>query len=301
VRVAAATALTNWLATDPTATGDPDILLIGDYNSYALEDPITTLRNAGFTNLIATLIGPDAYSYVFDGQWGYLDHALGSPSLVPQVKGVAEYHINADEPSVLDYNTDFKTANLQTSLYAADQYRISDHDPVVVGLSPNAAPTVSAGGPYTVFAGYTVSVRATGSDPEGRPLTYAWDLDDNGTFETPGQDATFSAASIGVPGPRTIRVRVTDSGGLTAVAQATVNVVVTYDSLCRLTTDLVTKKGVEKDLCKKLDEAERADAKGKVEEHDKKLDEYRQKLDHETGKAVSAADAALLTSLSRYL
>ena len=63
-------------------------------------------------------IGPDAYSYVFDGQWGYLDHALGNAGLLPQVSGVAEWHINADEPSVLDYNTDFKTANLQSSLYA---------------------------------------------------------------------------------------------------------------------------------------------------------------------------------------
>ena len=32
-----------------------------------------------------------------------------SPVIVSQVTGVAEYHINADEPSVLDYNTDFKT------------------------------------------------------------------------------------------------------------------------------------------------------------------------------------------------
>ena len=72
--------LVNWLATDPTGTGDPDILLLGDYNSYAMEDPITAIKNAGFTNLIETFIGADAYSYVFDGQWGYLDHALGSPS-----------------------------------------------------------------------------------------------------------------------------------------------------------------------------------------------------------------------------
>ncbi len=39
VRVNAVTELMNWLATDPTGTGDPDILLVGDYNSYAMEDP----------------------------------------------------------------------------------------------------------------------------------------------------------------------------------------------------------------------------------------------------------------------
>jgi predicted extracellular nuclease len=108
VRVNAATELVNWLAMDPTGTADPDILLIGDYNSYALEDPITVIKNAGFTNLIESFLGPDAYSYVFDGQWGYLDHALGSASIVTQITGVADYHINSDEPSVLDYNTDFR-------------------------------------------------------------------------------------------------------------------------------------------------------------------------------------------------
>ena len=77
-----------------------------------MEDPITVIRNAGFTNLVSQFDGPDAYSYVFDGQWGYLDHALGSASLVPQVAGVGDFHINSDEPSVLDYNTDFKTPNL---------------------------------------------------------------------------------------------------------------------------------------------------------------------------------------------
>ena len=67
-------------------------------------------------------------------QWGYLDHALGSASIVPQITGVGDYHINSDEPSVLDYNTDFKTDNLQNVLYAPDQFRVSDHDPVMVGL-----------------------------------------------------------------------------------------------------------------------------------------------------------------------
>jgi hypothetical protein len=35
---------------------------------------------------------------------------------------------------VLDYNTDFKSAGQIASLYAPDQFRISDHDPVIVDL-----------------------------------------------------------------------------------------------------------------------------------------------------------------------
>ncbi|GIV78817.1 MAG: hypothetical protein KatS3mg050_3211 [Litorilinea sp.] len=64
-RTAAATALVNWLATDPTGSGDPDFLIIGDLNAYAMEDPITAIKAAGFTNLLEAFMGVDAYSYVF--------------------------------------------------------------------------------------------------------------------------------------------------------------------------------------------------------------------------------------------
>ena len=57
----------------------------------------------------STSSSADGYSYVFDGQSGYLDHALASPSLAAQVNDVTEWHINADEPVALDYNLEFKT------------------------------------------------------------------------------------------------------------------------------------------------------------------------------------------------
>src|SRR5690606_20967305 len=95
-----------------------------------------------YTNLIAAYQGTYAYSYVFDGQAGYLDHALASASLTSQVTGAADWHINADEPDLLDYDTSFKPP-AQDALYEPDAYRASDHDPVIVGLnlgSPNRAP-----------------------------------------------------------------------------------------------------------------------------------------------------------------
>ena len=60
--------------------------------------------------MIQTFVGDDAYSYVFQGQSGYLDHALADAAPPAQVTGTTEWHINADEPIVLDYNTDFKSA-----------------------------------------------------------------------------------------------------------------------------------------------------------------------------------------------
>ena len=133
-RTEMATILSNWLATDPTASGDPDFLIIGDLNAYAMEDPITTLEGAGYTDLLERYVGPDAYSYVFAGQSGTLDHALANTSIVTQVTGATVWHTNADEPRVLDYNEEFKSAGQLASLYAGDAYRASDHDAIVVGL-----------------------------------------------------------------------------------------------------------------------------------------------------------------------
>ena len=183
VRVQAAAALVDWVASDPTGSGDADFLLLGDFNSYAMEDPIRTILSGSddtsdtsddFVNLVRRFGGEEAYSYVFDGQWGYLDYALASSTLNSQVVGTADYHINSDEPSVLDYNTNFKTAAQISSLFAPDQYRISDHDPVVIGLNPadTTAPSVSASVTGSVRAGCaaecydgSATVTLTASEP----------------------------------------------------------------------------------------------------------------------------------------
>lgn len=135
-RLAAAIAEANWLASDPTGSGDRDIIIIGDLNSYTMEDPISALVDAGYTNLIDMFAESQPYSFVFQGQSGYLDHALATGTITTQATGATEWHINADEPIVLDYNEDFKTPNHVITLYEDDAYRSSDHDPLIVGLNP---------------------------------------------------------------------------------------------------------------------------------------------------------------------
>lgn len=100
--------------------------------------------------------------------------------------------------------------------------QVSDHDPSVVRVLLNDAPSAGAGGPYAVDEGSSVALTASGSDPDGDPLTFAWDLDGNGSFETPGQSVSFFGADG--PSSPTVKVRVTDDGGASDVAQATVNV-----------------------------------------------------------------------------
>jgi hypothetical protein len=62
-------------------------------------------------------------------------------------------------------------------------------------------------------------------EPHGGTLSYAWDLDINGTYETSGQSVTFSAAGLEAPTTRTVGVRVTGPTGLTATDLATVSVI----------------------------------------------------------------------------
>jgi predicted extracellular nuclease len=223
-RKAAAEAEVDWLATDPTGSGSPDYLVIGDMNSYTFEDPITAFTNAGYHNLIRDFHGLTAYSFVFNGEAGYLDHALASPSLAAKVTGATDWHINADEPIALDYNVEFKSANQVNTFYDPGPYRASDHDPVIVGISLNAPPTVSAGGPYTVDEGSTVTVSAAGSDSDGDTLTFAWDLNNDGIYETPGQSAPFDASAIDGPDSRIVNVRATDPGGDAGFDTTTVTV-----------------------------------------------------------------------------
>jgi hypothetical protein len=162
-----------------------------------------------------TLPENERYSYVFEGNSQTLDHILTSDALFAVPFVFDPVHVNAE---------------------FADQ--ASDHDPSVVRLTLNDPPSASAGGPYAVAEGSSVALAASGADPEGGPLSYAWDLDGNGTFETPGQNVTFSAADG--PATPTVKVQVTDDGGLSTVAEATVTISNVPPSVTSLTPSPAT-------------------------------------------------------------
>lgn len=128
-RVKAAKALTSWLASHPTGIQTAHQLVIGDLNAYRMEDPVKTLEQAGFVHLAGE---GQHWSFVYRGRSGSLDHALASPSLAKQLTQFQHWNINADEPAVLDYNTEFKSKHQQQSLYAPTPFRSSDHDPLLM-------------------------------------------------------------------------------------------------------------------------------------------------------------------------
>jgi predicted extracellular nuclease len=183
------------LAADPNA----NVVVDGDLNDFEFSDAVTTLKAGVLHDLIDTLPANERYSYVFEGNSQTLDHVLVSDALSARPTAFDVVHVNAE---------------------FADQ--ASDHDPSVARITLNDPPSVAAGGPYVVGEGSSIALSATGTDPEGGPLTYAWDLNGDGTFETAGQTATFSAPDG--PAAPVVAVRAIDDGGLADVKQATITV-----------------------------------------------------------------------------
>jgi predicted extracellular nuclease len=145
LRTQASVELANWLSNSPTGVADEDFLIIGDLNAYAMEDPIIRLESRGYQNVIKQFV-TSAYSYVFMGQAGTLDHALVSDAFFEQVIDANEWHINSDEPKILDYNLEYKTIDQQSAYYAATPYRASDHDPVLIALNLKPAFDINTDG-----------------------------------------------------------------------------------------------------------------------------------------------------------
>ncbi len=184
-RTAQATRLLTWInSTVVPAAGDPDVILVGDFNAYAKEDPVTTLISGGYSDLETLFHGANAYSYLFDAQLGHLDYGFASASMVSQVTGADAWHINADETDLFDYNDEIKDTGESTFEEKPDgsalvpprvvfqpgtPYRASDHDPVLLGLFAVADLAITkTDSPDPVNAGsnltYTITVTNNGPD-----------------------------------------------------------------------------------------------------------------------------------------
>ncbi|MFR9721530.1 ExeM/NucH family extracellular endonuclease [Aeromonas diversa] len=153
------------------------VLLVGDFNSYAKEDPIRVLTDYNpatserkIVSASRTFIGEQPYeqtgrevtksyglvdlnvrfnkekaiSYSYDGELGTLDYALGNPALTRRVVGVADWHINSFESNLFEYGTKY-TGSLAKS---DNPFSASDHDPIIVDLKLEEAqqPQSSGGG-----------------------------------------------------------------------------------------------------------------------------------------------------------
>src|SRR5439155_21153569 len=133
-------------AADPSA----EVVVDGDLNDFEWSDTVSILKSGVLTDLMDTLPLDQRYSYVFEGNSQTLDHILLNDALGSRPFVFDPVHVNAE------------FAN-----------QVSDHDPSVVRITLNDPPSASAGRPYAVNEGSTITVPATGTDPQGDPPTYA--------------------------------------------------------------------------------------------------------------------------------
>ena len=118
------------------------------------------------------------------------------------------------------------SSDLYSGVDSGVRLRIQDtcDDAMRVSIGPNDAPNAEAGGPYGTVEGTDVAVdgRAS-SDPDADPVTYAWDLDNDGQYDDSTSE-TPDFTSVGQDGAFTVGLRVTDPYGLSDTDTATVNV-----------------------------------------------------------------------------
>lgn len=134
---------------------DPDILLLGDYNSYSQEQPIQTLVKAGYEDVLMQK-DSTGYSYSYKGECGYLDRAFASPSMAKQVVQVHPVHWNTDFYYSAAYYSKYNYKKREIPHRVEEQtikdfpknirrvmapvakknllFRYSDHDPILVSL-----------------------------------------------------------------------------------------------------------------------------------------------------------------------
>ncbi len=121
-------------------------------------------------------------------------------------------------------STSFAAAGTYTLTFRVTDKDGASHTGSVTITVINRPPVADAGGPYSTPEGSSVALSGSGSDPEGDALTFAWDLDNDGSYD----DASGPSASFfGVDGLNThqVALKVCDSNGACATSTAVVQVI----------------------------------------------------------------------------
>ncbi|NND43887.1 MAG: ExeM/NucH family extracellular endonuclease [Xanthomonadales bacterium] len=126
-RTSAAKAMARWARALGDAAGEGRVLIVGDMNAYRMEDPITTIIEAGLRDLTAPSGPHPNFSYIYWGAAGTLDYAFASPGLVPHVRAARILNINSVWPP--------------GQRLPEPWLGVSDHDPVLVDLRFRSAST----------------------------------------------------------------------------------------------------------------------------------------------------------------
>lgn len=104
--------------------GQP-VVMLGDFNAYAMEDPPRWLRSQGWQDAFAATGVKHPYSYVYEGQAGRLDHAFINTPMRAWLQAAHIWHINADQANIPRKADD-----------PPSPLRSSDHDPLLLDFNP---------------------------------------------------------------------------------------------------------------------------------------------------------------------
>jgi hypothetical protein len=120
-----------------------------------------------------------------------------------------------------DIHTLIKTTDLPiTGLVEGQTYYVTN----ATGNTFQLAET-PGGAPITFSAdGLDADIQHRLFESKALALSYEWDLDNDGVFESTGESVIFSAVGVDGPSSSTPNVRATDASGVSAIAAATVNV-----------------------------------------------------------------------------
>jgi hypothetical protein len=99
-------------------------------------------------------------------------------------------------------------------------------------------------------------------------------------------------------GAHTLTASATDYAGNDASASTTFTVSVTYGSLCALTRQFVAQAGIANSMCVKLDNAYRSEFRGSAGAAQNQVQAFINEVRAQSGKALTAAQAGILTTLA---
>jgi hypothetical protein len=106
--------------------------------------------------------------------------------------------------------------------YTGPPFSFAPGDGSLFPVAFPAPPQVSAGGPYSINLGSSLTLTAV-VPGTGAGLTFGWDLNHDGTFETQGQTTSFMPTN---PGDLAITAQACDTHGACTTSDAVVHVLV---------------------------------------------------------------------------
>jgi len=136
-RVKVAQQIKDWMQQDPTGQKALSSIILGDFNSYLKEEPITTFEKNNFSNLTNKFLPSINWTSIFRGEVGSIDHILANKTATKAAKGLTQWHINTIGFGWFDYNQEnlFRSKIKPKTYYDTSPFSSSDHDIVIAGFT----------------------------------------------------------------------------------------------------------------------------------------------------------------------